>query len=150
LIEELTGIFVPLGFFALVALIAWFSFRRSEARIRARAEVQKDLLAKFASGGEFAEFLDSPQGRQFLESFGSEDGMAKDRVLGSVRWGVVLVFLGWAFLALMAWEKDFIMPGVFLLAIGAGFLVAAWIMYFLYKRWGILKEAPKGSEIAAR
>src|SRR3970040_1074127 len=63
----LNSVLVPLGFFAFVALIVWFLYRRSQTRVHARAEFHRQLLDKFTSGGEFAAFLGSPGGQRLLE-----------------------------------------------------------------------------------
>ena len=67
---EMIGLFVPiftsLGFFATVVLLVWLANRKSQARIQARAEVQKKLIDKFDSGLELAEFLGSEGSKTLL------------------------------------------------------------------------------------
>ena len=121
------GLLVPLSFFAMVVLIVWLGVRRKHAQILARAERAKQVLDKFGSAQELAAFLESKGGQQFL-------GDARWRAKGELRFlpgGVITTMLGLAFLGLTIMHRDFIVPGVLLLALGIGLLISAAIAYKL-------------------
>lgn len=146
----LAGILVPLGFFALVGLIVWLLVRWSQARTRGRMEWQRLFLDKFSdkfsTGREFAEFLATSAGQRFLDKSWSQPLSSKERMLRSVRTGVVLSVLGLGFLGVSWVRHGLLVPGVLLLALGAGFLIAAKITHHLSKEWGLTQDKESGSE----
>jgi hypothetical protein len=137
------GVLVPLAFFATILIIAWLFvlYRRSQAY--ARAEFQKQVLNKFASGREFAEFLESPASKRFLDELGSRG--PKEQILSSMRTGMVLAVLGLGLLALALARRGFLIPGVLALALGAGFLIATAVSYRLSKQWEQNQEPRQGA-----
>lgn len=139
----LVPILVPLAFFATIVAIAWLIvlYRRSQAQ--ARAEFQKQVLDKFASGREFAEFLESPASKRFLDELGSRG--PKEQILSSMRTGVVLAVLGLGLLVLSFARRGFVIPGVLALALGAGFLIATAVSYRLSKQWEQNQEPRQGA-----
>jgi hypothetical protein len=114
------GIFVPIGFFALILGIFWLRWRQQQARMQSRAEFHKQLLDKFATGRDFADFLESKASQRFLESLWSQGTPSKEK---SLRNGIVVAMLGLAMIGLSWMKKEFVVPGVLLLAVGAGFLI---------------------------
>ena len=52
--DTFVALLVPIAFFATIIVIFWLSIRQRQARIQARADVQKQLLDKFSLGREFA------------------------------------------------------------------------------------------------
>jgi hypothetical protein len=134
-------LFTTLGSFALVALIGWLLYRRSQARLQARTEFQRELLGKFTSGGEFAAFLNSSGGQRLLEGLSSQQGNAKERIVSGMRGGVVLTVLGLGVLGLSIRIHGMVIPGALLLALGAGFLISTAISYRLSKKLGLLPES---------
>jgi hypothetical protein len=121
------GLLVPLSFFAMVVLIVWLGVRRKQAQILAHAELTKRVLDKFGSAQELAAFLESKGGQQFL-------GDARWQAKGQLRFlpgGVITTMLGLAFLGLTFMHRNFIVPGVLLLAVGIGLLISAAIAHKL-------------------
>jgi hypothetical protein len=113
--------------FGMVVFIVLIITRARQRRLELQSELQSKLIEKFGSSVELVTFLQSPVGRQFVN--GVQTGnvmMMQDRVLAGYRRAIVLSFLGLAFIALwiimgnvgLAW------PGVLLLALGLGYLVA--------------------------
>lgn len=137
------GVLVPLAFFATILVIAWLVvlYRRSQAQ--ARAQFQKQVLDKFTSGREFAEFLESPASKRFLDELGSRG--PKEQILSSMRTGIVLAALGFGLLALSLAKRGFLIPGVLALALGAGFLIATAVSYRLSKQWEQNQEPRPGA-----
>ena len=144
----LNSIFVTLGFFALVALIAWLLFRRGQTRVQARAEFHHQLLEKFTSSGEFAAFLNSSGGQRLLEDLWSQHVNAKEHIVANMRRGVVLAVLGLGMLALSTHNHNLLIVGALILALGVGFLLSVAVSYRLSKKLGLLKdsEASTGGE----
>ena len=136
------GILVPIALFATILVIVWLKIRQRQAQLQARAEFHKQLLDKFGSGREFAEFLESKGSQRFLEELWSQKGESKDRPLRS---GIILTMLGLALCGLAWMKKDLIIPGVILLALGAGCLISSAISYRLSKKWDEAKEAGAGN-----
>jgi len=139
----LLALLVPFALFATILIIAWLFvlYRRSQAH--ARAEFQKQVLDKFASGREFAEFLESPASKRFLDELGSRG--PKEQILSSMRAGVVLAVLGLGLLGLSLTRRGFLVPGVLALALGAGFLIATAVSYRLSKQWEQNQEPRQGA-----
>lgn len=138
----LTGILVPLGLFAMIFGIIWLRWRQQQALNQTRAEFHKQLLDKFASGRDFAEFLESKGSQRFLEEMWSQGAQSKEKTL---RNGVVVAMLGLAMLALTWVEKDFVIPGVLLVAMGGGYLIAFAISRRLSKNRNLANEPVPGN-----
>jgi hypothetical protein len=148
------GVLIPtlstLGFFALIALIGWLVYRRSQARTLARTEFHRQLLDKFTSGGEFGAFLNSSGGQRLLEDLWSQRVNAKERIIRSMQAGVVLTVLGLGMVGLSIRAQGMIFPGALVLALGAGFLISTAISYGLSKKLGLLQEQSSATEPASR
>jgi hypothetical protein len=121
------GAFIPIAFFAMIVLLVWLGTRRMQAQIQAQGELRKQLLDKFATAQELTTFLESRVGQQFL-------GEMRWRGAGPLRFlpgGVITAMLGLGFLGLAVMRRNFIVPAVILLAIGAGLLLSAAITHKL-------------------
>jgi hypothetical protein len=143
------GALIPIvsttGGIALIALIGWLIFRGSQTRLQARAEFHRQLLDKFASGSEFAAFLNSSGGRRLLEDLWSRRVNAKERIIRSMQGGVVLTVLGLA----LAVTRRTLGPGVVVLALGAGLLISAAVSFRLSKKLGLLQERGDSPEMGS-
>jgi hypothetical protein len=129
------ALLVPFAFFATIILIFWLLLRQRQSRTQARAEFHKQLLDKFSSGREFAEFLESKGSQRFLEELWSRSVGPRDRVLTAMRNGIVLAVLGLGMLAMSLTRRGFVVPAVLVLALGVGFLISTAISYRLSKQW---------------
>jgi hypothetical protein len=136
------GILVPISVFAMIVAIVWLGMRQKQTRLRIRAEFHKQLLDKFNSGREFAEFLESKGSQRFLEELRSQGTDSKERPL---RFGIVLTMLGLALLGLSWMKKDLLIPGVLILALGSGYLISSFVSYRLSKKWTLTKEVGSGN-----
>lgn len=137
---------IILGQLALVGWFAWIIAGWAQHRARRRAELQGRMLERFASAQEFAAFLDSENGRRFLESLAGAAGAPAIRILRAVQAGIVLCALGigiWiAGAAFAPRENPVLVPaGEVVLALGVGFLLAASVSYRISRAWGLV---PKG------
>jgi hypothetical protein len=136
-----TGILVPIALFAMILGIVWLKRRQQQTQLQTKAEFHKQLLDKFATGRDFADFLESKGSQRFLEALWSQGAPSKENTL---RNGILVGMLGLAFLGLSWMKKDFIIPGVLLLAVGAGFLVFFAISYRLSKSRNLPNEPGPG------
>lgn len=125
-------ILVTVGFFAAVVGIVWLRARVNQVRLARQAETQQQLLAKFQSGRELAEFIETEDGKQFLGQFESDPHRMILAVLSA---GVVSSVLGFGLLLLMIWEDGFLFPGVGTTALGVGLVAAALISKKLSDQW---------------
>lgn len=118
------------GSFVMVTLIFLMITQTRRRRYELHAEVQSKLIERFNSSKELVEFMESPAGRSFVNGVQrGNEGLVRNRILGGFQRAVMLTFLGLAFMVIwgiygdpwMAW------PGIILLALGIGNLVATWI-----------------------
>lgn len=142
------GILVPITFFAMIVLIIFVIARRRQAELRARAEFQKQVLDKFSSGKEFAEFLGTDASQRFLAALISPAMGARYHILRTMRGGITLTVLGIGFLLLTAIRRGFVVPGVLLVALGAGLLISAAASYYFSKKWSAGGPAAPGQPLA--
>ena len=138
---------VPIAFFAMIVLIIFVIARRRQAELRARAEFQKQILDKFGSGKEFAEFLGTEGSQRFLQSLSGHSFGAGERILRGMRGGITTAVLGIGFLLLTALRRGFVVPGVLLLALGAGLLISAAVSYHFSKKWDSSGPAGPGQQL---
>jgi hypothetical protein len=144
------GILIPIAFFGMIWLFAWLGMKRRRAEIQARADFHKQLLDKFGSGREFAEFLESKGSQRFLEELWAQAG-PRNRMLSGLHPGIVLATLGLGFLGLSVLRHplrdasvfpNLVVPGVIILSLGIGFLLSALVAHRLSKK----PNAPGGSD----
>ncbi|HEX7192738.1 MAG TPA: hypothetical protein VF381_14315 [Thermoanaerobaculia bacterium] len=129
-----------IGFCCMMIAISYFSSKSKSDKARYQAEVQARLIDKFGTGPEFVQFIQSPQGRQFLGEIESGPKvMTQDRMLSGIRNATVLSFLGIAFilLSMFTYERGMIYPGLLLLALGLGYLASVILTKRLSRDWGM-------------
>ena len=137
---------VPFAFFALILAIIWLGTRQKQARLQMRADFHKQLLEKFGSGKEFAEFLESPGSQRFLDELWSQTAVSTERPL---RIGIVLTTLGLALGGLSWAHRGLLIPGVVVLALGVGYLLSSAISYQLSKKRNQTKDLGPGNAMAS-
>lgn len=122
------------GSFVTFIVVVWLIVRATQRRAQMRADVQMKLIDKFGTSAEFVQFLESPAGREFLKQQRREP---RDRAMAGIRAGVILTFLGLAFLTMMFILHDdgFSVPALLFVALGLGFFVSSAISIKLAKRW---------------
>ena len=134
-------IIIPV-FFILVAFFIHMvatTLRRTRVA-KAQAEIQVKLLDKFSSSQELLQYLQTDAGQRFFqpEEAPPEPKSPHSRILRSITAGTIMTFLGIGFVLLSRWIDDgMLVPGVFFLAIGLGFLVSSAISFYLSKSWGL-------------
>ena len=139
-------VLIPLAGISMMAFIAWVIVKGGVSRSQHRLETHSRMLDRFGSSTEFVSFLQTAEGRGYLQTvaLGSRKSQ-KEKILGSVRTGVVLVILSLGVMiagfvgGAPTDEAPFVM-GVLGLFLGAGFLASAVVSYRLSKAWSILEE----------
>ena len=134
-------IIVVLVVFAFAGFVLSLFAARDRAQIRYRTEVQKELIAKFSSSQELAEFLNSEAGKLLIVGSKGDEAKhgqqgppktAKEIVGLAVAWGVLILAVGGAIFAI----HGLTMGSALLLALGIGFQVNAVLGYLFSKKWG--------------
>jgi hypothetical protein len=140
-------IFIPIvisiTFFAMVAFIVWASVNAKSRRAALQAEVQTRLIDKFSNAPEFVEFLDSDTGKQFLTGIDKMPKlMARDRIVGGVSRGVIMMLLGAAFIAIWIADSNigFMYPGFIVMGLGIGFFISTLISLKLSQKFGLIGD----------
>lgn len=124
--------------------------RRWQRVSKVQVDTHSKLLDRMTTGEDLRAYMASPAGRQFLESTPiALDGAAPlaapvSRILWSMQVGVVALCAG---LALQVVSRgvvdDAVQPlrvlGVFVTAIGAGFLISSALAYALARRLGLIR-----------
>jgi hypothetical protein len=106
------------------------------ARRRQQATMQKHLLDKFASAQDFAEFIQTPAGQKYVMGFTDTVTSPRNSILGSIRIGFVLMFLGMGCLAGAHGGWLTVRIGWISFLVGIGFLISSAVSYFLVKKAG--------------
>jgi hypothetical protein len=144
-------VFVSLGSFAMVAGIVWMAVNARNRRAKLQAEVQTRLIDKFSNAPEFVEFLNSDTGKQFLSGVDKMPQlMARDRIVGGVSRGVIMMLLGVAFIAIWIADSNigFMYPGFILMGLGIGFFISTLISLKMSQRFGLIgADAPTPREV---
>jgi hypothetical protein len=144
--NDMAAVFGTVGVASIVALLigfsTWILSRRRHERTQAQFDIQRRMLEKFGSAGEFVAFLESGAGRKFLEAVSSESGTQANRIFGSIQKGAIFTLMGVVGFCVVALKPGDLVPlavpsGI-VLAIGLGYLVSAFASYRLSKQWGLL------------
>ena len=119
-------VFTNITFVALVA--AWWKIR--QRRLELQADVQTKLIERFGSSAELVEFLKSNTGRDFVHGVQRGSlGAVHEKIVSGIRKAIILSFVGMGLLAVggLSRENFFLYLGILFLALGLGFLSAAFV-----------------------
>src|SRR5438067_4201283 len=106
---------VMLAPFAFSLTIIWLSIQKKKESDRQRAEVQKEVIAKFSSGAELRDFLKSEEGRAFFKDFPDAATRGpRDRVMQFTAAGVLIIMIGAGFLIASIYVPDLLFIGIIL------------------------------------
>ncbi|MEA2163433.1 MAG: hypothetical protein QOK37_1560 [Thermoanaerobaculia bacterium] len=147
----LIPIVISIGFFAMVAFIVWAATSAKNRRAALQADVQTRLIDRFSNAPEFVDFLNSDTGKQFLTGVDKMPQlMARDRIIGGVSRGVIIMLLGAAFIAIWIADSniDFMYPGFILMGLGIGFFISTLVSLKMSQRFGLIgDDTPTPREI---
>jgi len=147
--DNLIGLLVPLGFFAMVCFIVYVVVEWRRRREQQRVELHSKLLERIGSAREFGEFLSTEAGERFLTGLSSE--RPHERIISAVRGGVIFAVIGVTLViaaytgALGNERDDLLVVAVILVGLGAGLLLAAAASYMIARRLGIMAR-PRNKE----
>jgi len=148
-------VFIPIigtiMFFGTVGFIVWASVSGKNRRAALQTEVQTRLIEKFSNAPEFVEFLNSDTGKQFLSGIDKMPQlMARDRIVGGVSRGVIMMLLGLAFIAIWIADSNigFMYPGFIIMGLGIGFFISTLISLKMSQRFGLIgNDQPTSLEV---
>jgi hypothetical protein len=145
-------VFVSLGSFAMIGFIVWLGVHAKNRKATLQAEVQTRLIDKFSNAPEFVDFLNSDIGKQFLSGIDKMPKlMARDRIVGGVSRGIIMLLLGTAFIAIWIADSNigFMYPGFILMGLGVGFFISTLISLKMSQRFGLIgADTPTPHEVA--
>jgi hypothetical protein len=122
-------------------LFGWMAYLgASMVRRKQKNSMQKALLEKFSSAHDFAEFMQSPAGQKYVMSFTDAVTSPRNSILGSIKTGFVLMFLGMGCLAGANGGWITFRIGWVSFLVGIGFLVSAGVAYFLTEKAGLKEQ----------
>lgn len=130
-----------LAVFGFVAFVIWIGVAQARAKLRLRAEVQKELIGKFPSSAELKDFLNSEAGQLFLR--GTSDNIAPpprpfhEQVGITIAWGVLLLCVGGALLIVRSstYLPGGVPLGALITAVGVAFVINALLRVWLARKW---------------
>lgn len=141
--SDLVAIIIIPSLCLMVCWLTWMLTRTNHLKTRARIELNKRLLEKIGSAQEVVQLTQTEEGRQLLEALTTERTVSLEQILGTVQKGVVLTTVGLGAISLRLFFPTgfgvFIILGVFVGAIGLGFLVSSGVAYTLSKSWDLLE-----------
>jgi len=130
---------------AAVVGLGWCIYLITTAIRRWQQNVmQRHVLDKFSTAQDFAQFIQSPAGQNYLSSFSEAVTNPRNAILTSIKTGCVVMFGGVGFLVgsagansvSAATDSITFRIGWVLLLVGVGFLISAGISYFLSRKVG--------------
>ncbi len=131
---------------------------------KVQVDVHTKLLDRFSSNDDLMAYIQTPAGKKFLEAapLSIEDGQPRSvgapfgRILWSVQAGTVLLLAGIGLQVVgqrQQWEEiaqPLSSMGIFVVAVGVGFVISAVASYFLSRRLGLLPEYNVKHDVTAR
>jgi Domain of unknown function (DUF6249) len=135
---------VPISPFVMIIFVYWFISLVHRAKERHRAELQKDLMAKFTSAQEISEFMKTDAGKLLLPTPDRKRTPAARAGTGTF---VIIVGLGLFAASLFSAEVEvhsgLRIAGLLAIAAGIGFLISAIVTQKLSQKWGEEEGNPK-------
>jgi hypothetical protein len=143
-------VLIPLSFFFLIGFVFFQLRRRADFAIQRRYELGVKTLERFNDAETLEKFLSSEAGREFLSLLDDGDAPVARRLMRTMQAGLLIAFLGLAFLLLAAFvEPEVVFPGVILLGIGSSLLVGTVISLRMARRWNLVdsrqRRRPSGT-----
>jgi hypothetical protein len=120
---------------------------KQRANVQTKTELYSRMIDKFGAAPEFIAFLQSEEGRAFIEENVTQSASPISKILGSIQIGVISALLGIGLLILgsifggsLGGDLYIVLTicGTVGLMIGVGLLISSVISYKLSKSWGLL------------
>lgn len=121
---------VPLGVFAMVVLILWFSHVTRRRAQEQRAELIRRMIDKFSTGEAFAQAIQGPAGSKLASALALEREKPSKKWKGLFVPASILTFMGIGFflLALLR-HREFLIPAVVVGAVGVALAVSTYVIW---------------------
>lgn len=131
-----TSNLVPLAPFIMIIFVVWFGMNAKRAQNKNRTELQKEMLSKFSSAQELADFMKTDAGKLFMPEPERKHTPARRAGLGIF---ILVVGIG-LYLSSMATHDEHnaggaAMGGFIVIAAGIGMLLSAFISRKLAAKW---------------
>jgi hypothetical protein len=151
---DMIPVFIVMTIFATMGWIVhvFVDGRRRRERLKVFTEFHSRLIDRMGSAKEFAEFLQTTGGQNFLDTLSLERGHPADRIARAVQVGVILTSVGLALFLSMDRVATEIEGGYYVLAaiilsLGIGFMLSAVSSYALARTFGLLHKAELRDEL---
>lgn len=159
----LAGLALFVAALTFVSILCWIikmvaDHRRWLRLSKVQSDVHSKLLDRFTSNQDLLAYIQTPAGRNFLESapisvdIGSGRVSAPaSRIIFSVQAGIVLALAGLGMNAVSVnmptpeFAQPLFLIGILAIAIGLGFVLSAAAAYFLSRKLGLLDRATQTS-----
>ena len=126
----LQNIMVPLGVFAMVVLIVWFSHVSRRRAQEQRAEIIRRMIDKFATGEAFAQAIQGPMGSELASALALESEKPSKKWKGLFVPASILTFLGIGFSVLaLVRDEEFLIPAIIIGAVGVALAASTYVMW---------------------
>ena len=121
---------VPLGVFAMVVLILWFSHVTRRRAQEQRAEIIRLMIDKFSTGEAFAQAIQGPAGSKLASALALESEKPSKKWKGLFVPASILTFMGIGFSVLvLVKDNNFLIPAVITGAVGVALAVSTYVMW---------------------
>lgn len=128
---------IPLGVFAMVVLILWFSHVTRRRAQEQRAEIIRRMIDKFSTGEAFAEAIQGSAGSKLARALALEKEKPSKKWKGLFVPASILTLLGIGFSVLaLVRDNEFLIPAVIIGAVGVALAVSTYVMWRIEERNG--------------
>jgi hypothetical protein len=158
IIHEIFSNLTPLVFgVTIVISLAWVITHivkalKQRANLQTKIEIYSRMIDKFGAAPEFISFLESEEGRRFIDENVTQSNAPMKKILGSIQIcttftlvGIGLLVLGNIFDNSLGGDLYIVLTvsGTVALMVGIGLLISVLISYKLSKSWGLLAVKEK-------
>ena len=153
LLGGMAGVFVLIVFLSTMVWLvrSFIQHRRWLKQSQVQTEVHTKLMDRMTSNEELIAYIQSPAGRRFLEAgpVRAEETPSISAPIGSIIWslmaGIVLTAVGLGFRYSANVIKDeahdaFLVVGMIIIALGAGFILASLMAFIVSSRLGLFPQ----------
>lgn len=155
--EIFSNLMPPLLGMTVIICITWVvvsivNSLKQRANLQTKMELYSRMIDKFGAAPEFIVFLQSEEGRAFIEENVTPSAALEKKILSSIQIGIISTLLGGGLLTMgnifggsLGGDLYIVLTvsGTVGLMTGIGLLISAVISYKLSKSWGILTVKEK-------
>ena len=135
-------------FISMFILWGWVVYAILDWRkMKHKSQLQHKIVEKFSGVQELNDFLRSESGNKFLDFLTIKGLAPKEKLLSSIKLGVILLCVGIAALFVgpmftpVSYEIKIVKGiAILVIALGIGFLISIFISCLLSKKWGLIEK----------